>query len=1546
MIKQEAHTIKGIQRDLAVSKFSSEFAFDAQNIRITARDHSTLLSITNEKGNKDVTLKDKNNSIVTLQGTVIGYNVLNSYLTLFTTDNTTDRIYRLERKGDYFECIPLYTGSLGLSTENPIESIGIYETKDIQKVYWIDGKNQARVININAPEATRLGWNNTSFNFVQDLNLNEHITIKRNTNTLGVFAPGVIQYAFTYYNLYGQESNIFYTSPLSYISFDNRGGNPEEKVSNSFTITIKDPDKKFNYLRIYSIHRTSIDATPTVLNVADISINNSDTLVYVDNGTTGIQVDPTELLYIGGESIIPQTMAHKDNTLFLGNILLDNKVVSEELRNNLTTLTVNYSDRFLYNIPTINGTYPYKNTLESTYNESLDNNVPITGFHSNDWYRFGIQFQRSNGKWSEPIFIRDFKNGPDDTNTSRPIIYPKLNVGFLGEAVRAYITVPQASTNLSDEIISSAVSQGFIRARGVVVYPTLMDRDVVAQGILCPTVYNIQDRQNNAPFAQASWFSRPSQAFDVNSSFVKNDNGDIIGDWTDLNQGLEGIIITSTNSKSGIVGFTNLEYWAQPQSGLNSNVIGGAISCLGSWAEFRHNYPIPDNVNLNAEIQCITNPPYPVVPSSWFNAAVPMETKIADWVYNNQEYFYVDQSIVTMHSPEIEFDDSISNADTSKLKLRIVGRILMTGNSSDVDIQTESNGWSSVLPGFYNGSVGNNKNLSYHGIKSLISAPLYIDEVSGGSHFVGGFLVYPWHRSGPLNNSYDESDSVKKNAVLSRKKLSNLKFSAFTEYLNPWYAEISKDSYHTGISGAVIFNSNEQSLVRISAPVNSELSDLNYYGNVDKVVNVTRVDKEYHPKYSIDNPMYWGGNIVLKAQEAFSDTFHRNYAQPNWDKCNKENGYPIVAVGITRAYTEPVDPGDNIAVVVDRTNLFVNSAFTGVPTHLYSWKIDEDYNTESGNHAFSGKQVYGTEPVSIKYKSTPHAVIAFNYTTDHRQIAMPCLSDSDGNTLNPAYELKNYSTAPLPWDTNCPGTYQDTISCNNDSVGKYNYNNYGFLWLAELYNDNVENRFGGTSLEAIENNLWLPAGEPVSLIDKYDTSGNPIAKKSVDVYYTEGDTFFQRYDCLKTYPYTMEDTNSVVEIVSFMCETRINIDGRYDKNRGQVNNLIMTPENFNLINDVYTQKNNFFTYRALNYNRYSLDYFPNTITWTKEKQAGAIIDAWSNITMASTLDLDGDKGEIVSLNTFNNEIYCFQERGLSNILFNSRVQIPSSDGVPIEITNGLKVDGKRYISNTVGCNNKWSIAESPLGLYFIDNITNSIYLFNGQINSLSDNLGFRQWIGSNNSIDKWTPTEFKNFVTYYDKNNDDVYFVNNDTALVYSELLSQFTSFMSYGGVPAMFNINSDFYAIKNGKIWEQFAGYYNHIFDKYCPYSVTFVSNADEPYDKIFNTIEFRADCWTKDALGNEVLVNNHTFDTLEVWNEYQKGVSNLTNAAAKPSPLKRKFRIWRANIPRANTDWNGVKANNRDRIRNTWAYVKLSMNEDNTDRMEFHDMIVHYFV
>ena len=48
---------------------------------------------------------------------------------------------------------------------------------------------------------------------------------------------------------------------------------------------------------------------------------------YTDNGTSGDTIDPTELLYVGGEEVVFGTMAQKDNTLFLGDITLKRKLI-------------------------------------------------------------------------------------------------------------------------------------------------------------------------------------------------------------------------------------------------------------------------------------------------------------------------------------------------------------------------------------------------------------------------------------------------------------------------------------------------------------------------------------------------------------------------------------------------------------------------------------------------------------------------------------------------------------------------------------------------------------------------------------------------------------------------------------------------------------------------------------------------------------------------------------------------------------------------------------------------------------------------------------------------------------------------------------------------------------------------------------------------------------------------------------------------------------------------------------------------------------------
>ena len=140
---------KGMNRDLSVSKTGEASAYENHNIRITAKDHDTLLSVTNERGNKEISL-----SGLSIEGTLLGWNVLNRHIILFTHEGeNTDRIYRVDYKpGEEQEFVGelLIEGNLNFSLDNPIESVVYFETEQIQKIYWVDGRNVLRFMNFMA----------------------------------------------------------------------------------------------------------------------------------------------------------------------------------------------------------------------------------------------------------------------------------------------------------------------------------------------------------------------------------------------------------------------------------------------------------------------------------------------------------------------------------------------------------------------------------------------------------------------------------------------------------------------------------------------------------------------------------------------------------------------------------------------------------------------------------------------------------------------------------------------------------------------------------------------------------------------------------------------------------------------------------------------------------------------------------------------------------------------------------------------------------------------------------------------------------------------------------------------------------------------------------------------------------------------------------------------------------------------------------------------------------------------------------------------------
>ena len=359
-----------------------------------------------------------------------------------------------------------------------------------------------------------------------------------------------------------------------------------------------------------------------------------------------------------------------------------------------------------------------------------------------------------------------------------------------------------------------------------------------------------------------------------------------------------------------------------------------------------------------------------------------------------------------------------------------------------------------------------------------------------------------------------------------------------------------------------------------------------------------------------------------------------------------------------------------------------------------------------------------------------------------------------------------------------------------------------------------------------------------------------------------------------------------------------------------------------------------------------------------EKHDSADVDEWSHITLANTLKLDGDKGTCNAIRRMQNSLIAFQDRGISEILFNSRTQISTQDGVPIEIANSGKVDGKRYITNKYGCTNKWSIVEGKAALYFVDNINKAFCGFNGSsIDNISSRLGFGVWFRNINDTTPWRPVEFNNLVSYYDRIHSDVYLVRNseeDPCLVYNENAGVFTSFFDYRRVLMMTDVEDKFVSYKNQHLWKQneglFCNFFGEQYDAWAQYRVT-----PEPYsDKVWTNLEYRTDFYCiLDGNGNAIASEgeftsdeyyqpNETYDYMRFWDEYQT-TADEEHYDFKP---EKKFRLWRLQIPRAVK--NGKNRFGLDRIRNPWLnlfFKKRYDDTNNTDLMQIHDITVIYY-
>jgi hypothetical protein len=480
----------------------------------------------------------------------------------------------------------------------------------------------------------------------------------------------------------------------------------------------------------------------------------------------------------------------------------------------------------------------------------------------------------------------------------------------------------------------------------------------------------------------------------------------------------------------------------------------------------------------------------------------------------------------------------------------------------------------------------------------------------------------------------------------------------------------------------------------------------------------------------------------------------------------------------------------------------------------------------------------------------------------------------------------------------------------------------------------VGNIYGGNSYESKKRSNYVEIGD-------YNLITNPI----YNCIHT-GDTFVSNFKFTKLVKTETEiyniNSRQLTEIVNVRVETTIDLKNRNDLSLTDWNNRFQPKYNeYQKYNRVYSQDSNLLLRRDVDYKFKKVNGFDTNIIATKVKVPGEIIDSWTDLQPNNVMTLDGKYGPINILHKFKDELYTLQDNALAYLSIQPRVQVQGSDGISVELGTGTVLNEYKYLSTESGTLNKWSVVNSPSMFYYYDTLNNSINVFKGQPQGLSDSKGLHIWFTNNISLEELkinNPLLKLGVSSGYDYINNDMFMTFHQTnkepfTISFNEAIDQFISYHDY--FPSMYISRGDNFITTHpdiNKIYQQNNGEYNNFYGETFKSTVTLMINPEADMDTVFDNIMFKSEVYI-----NDIDQPEQTLTALRLYNEYQdSGIIPLELGRNKN--LRRKFRDWNAILPRNN--------GTRERIRNPWIYLTLEFDNTTNKKLILHDIVVSYSV
>ena len=458
-----------------------------------------------------------------------------------------------------------------ISPEHPLHIVNSYENNLLSKLYWIDGVNPLRSLDLESNNIQEQTSSTSAFE--GNLYNDEHFIIYYNGPSAKVRQFSARKWLLYYYTPFGSTSSLICESKWFDPRVNTNLSDLNDKDLSSYQIIVNNLNTKFNQYIIVRMDRFD-NGTITYTEVQRGQIDKKTSISIIDNNDTieeqTMYYSPSNIYneFNTVSTIISNAIAVKDSRILLGNntIYKPNKLSIDDLHLKCSVEETYGKEICLGRIGTI-GVSRGDNNRHNFYDDSTRH------FKCDNTYKLGYYLINSNGLASKVQILGNYMC------TQRPrIVQSNTDSSNLNNIQEVWYELPTFKLVFDKESYKKLKEANIKFVVPVYEKPTYSTRKVIAQGLWMPTDFQYYGTfRGRDTYYVHYMFPYIKSLYHMGNSMSANNFISHVRSWANnlptytLTRGCYDI----PNSKKSTQNFEINTYKPIQYAGLNNIIVGG-----------------------------------------------------------------------------------------------------------------------------------------------------------------------------------------------------------------------------------------------------------------------------------------------------------------------------------------------------------------------------------------------------------------------------------------------------------------------------------------------------------------------------------------------------------------------------------------------------------------------------------------------------------------------------------------------------------------------------------------------------------------------------------------------------------------------------------------------------------------------------------------------------------------------------------------------------------------------------------------------------------